>query len=94
MKNVTRKVTLALGALAFAGAAAAQDPRPMVEWVVPAAPTNKPQSPEQAKAGVERGRELPPPEIRSCSRSSSNITRACRSPSRRPMREAWGRSSW
>ena len=63
MRNITRKVTLALGALAFAGAAAAQDARPMVEWVVPAVPTNKPQTPEQAESGRQAGRELPPPEI-------------------------------
>ena len=50
-------------ALAFAGAAAAQDTRPMVEWVVPALPTNKPQTPEEAKAAQQRGRELPPPEV-------------------------------
>ena len=53
----------AIAALAFAGAAAAQDARPMVEWVVPALPTNKPQTPEQAKAGQQYGRELPPPEV-------------------------------
>lgn len=58
-----RKIAAALAALAFATHAFAQDARPMVEWVVPAPPTNKPQTPEQAKAGVERGRELPPPEI-------------------------------
>jgi len=47
-------------ALGFATAAAAQ---PMVEWVIPALPTNKPQTAEQAVAGRERGRELPPPEV-------------------------------
>ncbi len=37
--------------------------QPMVEWVSPAPPTNKPQTPEQAKTGQERGRDLPSPEI-------------------------------
>src|SRR5260221_6855440 len=37
--------------------------QPMVEWVVPALPTNKPQTAEQAESGRQRGRELPPPEI-------------------------------
>src|SRR5260221_7558486 len=37
--------------------------QPMVEWVWPALPTNKPQTPEQAESGRQRGRELPPPEI-------------------------------
>ena len=37
--------------------------QPMVDWAVPALPTNKPQTPEQAKAGQQQGRELPPPEI-------------------------------
>ena len=63
MKRIPTKIALALGATLFAAAALAQDARPMVEWVVPAVPTNKPQTPEMAKAGVERGRELPPPEI-------------------------------
>lgn len=58
-----RKIVLAVASLAFAGSTLAQDTRPMVEWVVPAVATNKPQTPEQAKAGVERGRELPPPEV-------------------------------
>src|SRR5258708_16084635 len=63
MKRITTKITLALGATLFAAAALAQDARPMVEWVVPALPTNKPQTPEQAESGRQRGRELPPPEI-------------------------------
>jgi phosphate transport system substrate-binding protein len=48
---------------AFALCAFAQSSPPMVQWAVPAVPTNKPQTPEQAKAGQERGRELPPPEV-------------------------------
>jgi phosphate transport system substrate-binding protein len=63
MKRTTTRMALAVGATLFAAAAVAQDARPMVQWVVPAVPTNKPQTPEQAKAGVERGRELPPPEV-------------------------------
>jgi phosphate transport system substrate-binding protein len=35
----------------------------MVEWVVPALTTNKPQTPEEAESGRQRGRELPPPEV-------------------------------
>ena len=50
-----------LAALLLASTAAIA--QPMVEWVVPAVPTNKPQTPEQAKEGQQRGRELPPPEI-------------------------------
>ena len=52
--------------LVFAAAygAFAQTPeRPMVEWVVPAAAPNKPQTPEEAEAGRKFGRKLPPPEI-------------------------------
>ena len=33
------------------------------EWVLPALPTNKPQTPEQAESGRQRGRDLPPPEV-------------------------------
>jgi phosphate transport system substrate-binding protein len=35
----------------------------MVEWVIPALPTNKPQTPEQAEASRQRGRQLPAPEV-------------------------------
>jgi phosphate transport system substrate-binding protein len=63
MRRITRKLALALGAMVFAAGALAQDARPMVEWVVPALPTNKPQTPEQGKEGQLRGRELPPPEV-------------------------------
>jgi phosphate transport system substrate-binding protein len=58
-----KKIAVAVASLAFTGAALGEDARPMVEWVVPAVPTNKPQTAEQAKAGVERGRDLPPPEV-------------------------------
>jgi phosphate transport system substrate-binding protein len=63
MKRITRKLALALGTMVFAAAAMAQDARPMVEWVVPALPANKPQTPEMAESGRQRGRELPPPEV-------------------------------
>src|SRR5947207_12367774 len=36
---------------------------PMVEWVVPALPTNRPQTPEEAEEGRRSGRKLPPPEV-------------------------------
>ena len=36
---------------------------PSVQWVVPALPSAKPQTPEAAAAGRERGRTLPTPEI-------------------------------
>src|ERR1700692_1454888 len=58
-----KKIAIAVVSLAFAGNVLLQDARPMVEWVMPAVPTNKPQTPEQAKSGIERGRELPPPEV-------------------------------
>ncbi len=55
---------IAIAGLAFAAAGAlAQDTRPMVEWVLPALPTNKPQTPEQAESGRQRGRDLPAPEV-------------------------------
>ena len=58
-------VALGAGTLATAIIAAAQTPdvRPMVEWIIPALQTNKPQTPEEAEAGRQRGRDLPPPEI-------------------------------
>ena len=37
--------------------------QPMVEWAVPAVPTVKPQTAEQAESGRQRGRELPPAEV-------------------------------
>jgi len=37
--------------------------RPMVEWVVPALPTNRPQTAEEAEEGRKSGRKLPPPEV-------------------------------
>jgi phosphate transport system substrate-binding protein len=58
-----KRLAIAAGLALAATAAAAQDTRPMVEWVVPALPTNKPQTPEMAESGRQRGRELPPPEV-------------------------------
>ena len=54
-----------IGALVSASPAAqgqAAD-RPAVEWVVPALPTNRPQTPEEAEEGRKSGRKLPPPEV-------------------------------
>ncbi len=54
-----------IGALVSASPAAqgqAAD-RPAVEWVVPALPTNRPQTPEEAEEGRQSGRKLPPPEV-------------------------------
>ncbi len=58
-------VMLSAGAVAAAGAAPAEpaDTPPMVEWVIPALPTNVPQTDQQAKEGQRFGRKLPPPEV-------------------------------
>lgn len=63
--HLATRITVAAAALALFGHASAQTPesRPMVEWIVPALKTNKPQTPEEAEAGRQRGRELPPPEV-------------------------------
>ena len=37
--------------------------RPMVEWLTPAAATNKPQTPQEAEEGRNSGRKLPAPEV-------------------------------
>jgi phosphate transport system substrate-binding protein len=63
MNRMTKKIALAAAALMFAAGAIAQDTRPMVEWVIPALPTNKPQTPEMAESGRQRGRDLPAPEV-------------------------------
>jgi phosphate transport system substrate-binding protein len=52
----------ALLIFANAGAQIVESP-PMVEWLIPALKTNRPQTPEQAEAGRQYGRELPPPEV-------------------------------
>src|ERR1700682_3945330 len=61
----TRSILLAVGAFGVVGTAFAQtgDTRPMVDWVVPALSSNKPQTPEQAEEGRKSGRKLPPPEV-------------------------------
>jgi phosphate transport system substrate-binding protein len=51
-----------LAALAALPIGAQPVERPMVEWVVPAMPTHRPQTPEEAEAGRRSGRKLPPPE--------------------------------
>jgi phosphate transport system substrate-binding protein len=53
----------ALTALGVPAAQAQSTARPMIEWIVPATPTNKPQTAAQAEEGQQKGRELPPPEI-------------------------------
>lgn len=60
-----RKLMLSAAACLFAAASFAQpaDTGSMVEWVMPALPTNKPQTPEQAEASRQRGRQLPAPEV-------------------------------
>jgi len=55
--------TLVLVACAASARAEAPAPQPMVEWVVPALRTNKPQTPEQGEEGRRSGRKLPPPEV-------------------------------
>src|SRR5437868_4457404 len=62
--DVATSILVGAVALAFVSVAGAQQkPGPMVEWVMPAVSTNKPQTPEQAEEGRQKGRELPPPEI-------------------------------
>jgi len=62
----TATATLAAAMLAglfTAGAQAQTATRPMVEWVLPATPTNKPQTEHQAEEARQKGRDLPTPEI-------------------------------
>ncbi len=63
--RIAGQIGLLAGAFAVVASALAQpaDTRPMVEWIIPALTTNKPQTPEQAEAGRQSGRELPPPEV-------------------------------
>ncbi len=60
-----RQTVLSIAACVAAAASVAQsaDTRPMVEWVIPALTTNAPQTPEQADASRQRGRQLPAPEV-------------------------------
>jgi phosphate transport system substrate-binding protein len=60
---LTGAAVAVLALLAANGAHAQQSARPMVEWVVPATATNKPQTEAQAEEGRDKGRELPEPEI-------------------------------
>ena len=57
-------IALSIGGLA-ASALLAQggETRPMVDWIIPALPTNTPQTPQQAEDARKAGRKLPPPEI-------------------------------
>jgi len=61
----SKKLAVWLGAFVVAESAFAQtsDTRPMVEWLTPALPSNKPQTPEEAKEGRDVGRRLPAPEV-------------------------------
>jgi len=63
--NRALAVMLSAGALAAPADAPAQpaDTPPMVEWIVPALPTNVPQTAQEAKEGQQFGRKLPPPEV-------------------------------
>jgi phosphate transport system substrate-binding protein len=63
--NQALATMLSAGAVFAAGSALAQstESRPMVEWVIPALPTNVPQTAQQAKEGQLSGRKLPPPEL-------------------------------
>lgn len=58
MRHFLRCAAIALALLATGAFA-----QPMVEWVVPALPTHKPQTPEQAERGRQQGRALPAPEV-------------------------------
>jgi phosphate transport system substrate-binding protein len=62
---IARQIAVAVAVLAaFTGASAQPiETRPMVEWVVPALATNKPQTEQEAKEGQLSGRKLPPPEV-------------------------------
>ena len=61
MKTLKSVAAAALAPLLLVAASAVA--QPMVEWVIPALPTNKPQSAEQAESARQHGRTLPPPEI-------------------------------
>jgi phosphate transport system substrate-binding protein len=65
LMRVARQFALSLSAMALVASAHAQpaEIRPMVEWIVPALTTNKPQTEQEAKEGQLSGRALPPAEI-------------------------------
>src|SRR5215471_982643 len=61
--KITAAALAAAGALAVAHAQAQKVATPMLTWMTPTTESHKPQTEAQAKEGVEKGRELPPPEI-------------------------------
>src|SRR6516162_3580430 len=65
LMRIARQFALFASALALVASAEAQpaETRPMVEWIVPALSTNKPQTEQEAKEGQLSGRALPPAEI-------------------------------
>src|ERR1700741_2019736 len=66
IRNTLLSATLAAAMLAgpfTTGAQAQTATQPMVEWVLPAMPTNKPQTEHQAEEARQKGRDLPAPEI-------------------------------
>ena len=65
MKNRTafERCAVAAACLAVLASVPAIAQQPMLEWATPTTPTNKPQTPEQAKEGMEHGRALPPAEV-------------------------------
>jgi phosphate transport system substrate-binding protein len=60
-------ISIATAGFAIVAPASAQaqtsEPRPMVDWVIPALAPNKPQTKEQAEEGRNFGRKLPPHEV-------------------------------
>ena len=54
---------LTLFALVLAVPSAAQTQPQMIDIVQPATPTNRPQTDAEKKIGMDRGRQLPPPEL-------------------------------
>lgn len=67
MKREFRSALALIAAAAAIGSCPAgsyaQTATPMVTWVAPATPTNKPQTEAEAEKGRQSGRDLPPPEI-------------------------------
>ncbi|TMH01706.1 MAG: phosphate ABC transporter substrate-binding protein, PhoT family, partial [Betaproteobacteria bacterium] len=62
--RIAGRIGLWAGAFGVAASALAQPvDRPMVEWLIPALTTNKPQTPEEAESGRQVGRQLPAPEV-------------------------------
>jgi len=57
-------IAMTIGVLAASAPLAQEaETRPMVDWIIPAQPTNTPQTPQQAEDARKAGRKLPPPEI-------------------------------